>query len=384
MNLPALQLKPGKGPRALQGHPWAYLSDVREMLPDKMNGKAVELKDSRGKSLGAGLYNGHSQIVWRRYSREAVPFNRAYLLSAIGAAMGRRADEPNRRIVWSEADGLPGLIVDQFSDVLVVQLQTLGMDDHCADIESVLVELLSPKEIVYRNDAPSRQKEGMKLESSTMTGNRLPAQWFEIDGVQYFLDHLSGQKTGFYLDQRQEHLRIASMAKGRRVLDAFCNQGAFGLQCAKAGAASVLALDISEDCIKATKKNAAQNQLAVEAEEANVFDWFTKNRKGEYDLIVLDPPSFARNKKAVGGALRGYKELNLRALNLLAPGGILATYSCSASVGLEQFMEVAQQATSDAKRDVRLVEITGQPADHPALLNMPESHYLKGLVLEVR
>ncbi|WP_269540301.1 class I SAM-dependent rRNA methyltransferase [Cerasicoccus fimbriatus] len=382
--MPELQLKPGKGPRALHGHPWAYASDVKGLLPDAANGKAVELKDSRGKSLGMGLYNGHSQIVWRRYSRDAVKLDAAYLESAIGAAIERRSDDAFRRVVWSEADGLPGLVVDQFADVLVVQLLTLGMDDRRAEIEAALEKHLSPREIIYRNDAPSRQHEGLRMETTTRSGERLPAQWFEIDGVAYYLDLYAGQKTGFYLDQRREHLRIAGLANGRRVLDAFCNQGAFGLQCAKAGAASVLALDISADCIKATKLNAGKNQLTVEAQEANVFDWFTQNRDGQFDLIVLDPPSFARNKKAVAGALRGYKELNLRAMRLLSPGGILASYSCSANVGLNEFLDVAQQAAADAKRDVRLMEITGQPADHPALLNMPESHYLKGMVLEVR
>lgn len=379
-----LQLKPGNAPRALKGHPWAYASDVKELLPPKFDGQAVELREARGRSLGSGLYNGQSQIVWRRFSREVVALDRAFLEQAIAAAIARRPHEAFRRVVWSEADSLPGLVVDQFNDVLVVQLLTLGMDQRKADIEAALTAQLSPREIVYRNDAPTRQHEGLLLEASTRSGERLQGEWFAIDGVEYFLDLFAGQKTGFYLDQRREHLRIAALAKGRRVLDAFCNQGAFGLQCAKAGAASVLAVDISPECAQATKMNAGKNQLDLAVEQANVFDWFTENRTAAFDLIVLDPPSFARNKKSLGGALRGYKELNLRALRLLSPGGILATYSCSQNVGLEKFIEVAQEAASDARRDVRLIEITGQPVDHPALLNMPESHYLKGLILEAR
>ncbi|GHB92332.1 class I SAM-dependent rRNA methyltransferase [Cerasicoccus arenae] len=382
--LPALQLKPGTGPRSLQGHPWAYASDVRELLPAKINGQAVELKDTRGRSLGAGLYNGQSQIVWRRFSREAKPFDHAFISHAIPAAIARREPRAFRRLVWSEADALPGLVIDQFDDVLVVQLLTLGMDARREDIESVLEECLSPREIIYRNDAPTRQHEGLIMKVSSRSGESFPAQWFTIDGVEYFLDLYEGQKTGFYLDQRSEHLRVAAMAQGRRVLDAFCNQGAFGLQCARAGAASVLAVDISQDCVKATKTNAGRNHLTVEAHQANMFDWFTENRKETFDLIILDPPSFARNKRAVDGALRGYKELNLRALRLLAPGGVLATYSCSQNVTLADFMAVAQHAASDARRDVRLIEITGQPVDHPALLNMPESYYLKGMILEAR
>lgn len=384
MSLPALKLKPGKGPRALLGHPWAYASDVKELLPHDADGQPVELKDSRGRSLGAGLYNGQSQIVWRRFSRDVEPLDRGFIDAAISAAIARRSDDRFRRVVWSEADNLPGLVVDQFGDVLVVQLLTLGMDQRSAEIEAVLSERLSPREIIFRNDAPTRQHEGLELEVRSRSGERLQGEWFEIDGVEYFLDLFAGQKTGFFLDQREEHARIAALAKGRRVLDAFCNQGAFGLRCAQAGAASVLAIDISPECAQATKLNAGKNQLAVEVEQANMFDWFTEHREAQFDLIVLDPPSFARNKKSLGGALRGYKELNLRALRLLSPGGILATYSCSQNVGLDKFLEVAQQAASDARRDVRLVEITGQPADHPALLNMPESHYLKGLILEAR
>lgn len=381
--LPVLTLKPGPS-RASRGHPWAYASDIQAPLPAKADGAAVELHDGRGHSLGTGLYNGRSQIVWRRFSREAIDCDRAFLTRALDDALARRVPETCRRVVWSEADALPGLVVDQFGDTLVVQLLTLGMAQRQSDIEALLEERLAPKEIVYRNDAPSRQHEGLPLETSTHSGERLPAQWYAIDGIEYFLDLQGGQKTGFYLDQRLEHRRIGDLARGRRVLDAFCNQGAFALHAMRGGAASVLALDISPECVQAAKLNAGKNQLAVDAEQANVFDWFTENRKAQFDLIVLDPPSFARNKRSLDGALRGYKELNLRALRLLSPGGLLATYSCSHSVGLEAFLDVARQAALDARRDTRLVAITGQPTDHPALLNMPESHYLKGLILEAR
>jgi len=381
---PTLQLKPGRGPRAAQGHPWAYASDVRELLPAELNGTAVELKSARGQSLGSGLYNGNSQIVWRRFSREARAFDPEFLRETIDAAIARRRDEPFRRLIWSEADSLPGLVVDQFDDVLVAQLLTLGMDAARPAIEAILGERLNPREIIYRNDAPGRQYEGLPLRVATRSGDRLPAQWFRIDGLEYFLDLFDGQKTGFFLDQREQHQRVAEFANERRVLDAFCNQGAFAMHCARAGAASAHAVDISPECAQATKLNAGKNQLALSVEEANMFDWFTANRDGAFDLIVLDPPSFARNKKSLAGALRGYKELNLRALRLLAPGGILASYVCSQSVSLADFFGVMQEAAADAKRDVRLIEVTGQPEDHPALLNIPESHYLKGLIVEAR
>jgi len=194
---------------------------------------------------------------------------------------------------------------------------------------------------------------------------------------------VGAQKTGFFLDQRQQHLNIARHAKGRRVLDAFCNQGGFALNCAKAGASHVLAIDSSQDCVNAVKRNAEHNALKIETCCANMFDWFTQNRDERFDLIILDPPSFARSKQQLEGALRGYKELNLRALKQLNPGGILATYSCSHGVSADAFFSTLVDAAADSRRNVRLLERTGQPLDHPVLVTMPQSQYLKGLVVSV-
>ena len=206
----------------------------------------------------------------------------------------------------------------------------------------------------------------------------------EVGGVQASVDLMGGQKTGMYLDQLDQHARVAQLAKGRRVLDAFCNQGGFGLACAKAGATSVLGLDSSEDAIVAARAAATRNGLNAQFEVANVFDWFTEHREATYDLIILDPPPFARSKDSVPGAVRGYKELNLRALRLLSPGGILATYSCSHRVTEEMYLEVIEAAAADARREAVILERTSQPADHPVLLNFPESRYLKGFIIEIR
>ena len=305
-------------------------------------------------------------------------------MQALESAIARRAPDKARRLVWSEADGLPGLVVDQFGEVLVVQALTAGMDQALPLITECLKRLLSPSEIVYRNDAPIRKLEGLEISVSTLSGERAGATWLTLDGIEFFVDLQGGHKTGFYLDQRAQHLRVAALAKGRRVLDGFCHQGGFALHCAKAGAESVLAVDISEDCVKTARLNAGKNQLAVEFAVMNMFDWFTANRNESFDLIVLDPPSFARSKKSLQGALRGYKELNLRAMRMLPPGGILATYSCSQNVSPAQFMDMLAQAAGDAKRDFVVLEETGQPADHPVLLTMPESHYLKGAILQLR
>jgi 23S rRNA (cytosine1962-C5)-methyltransferase len=206
----------------------------------------------------------------------------------------------------------------------------------------------------------------------------------KIGDIEVRVDLMGGQKTGMYLDQIEQHARIAQLAKGRRVLDAFCNQGGFGLACAKAGALSVLGLDSSEDAIKAAQLAAERNSLNATFEVANVFDWFGANREVTFDLIILDPPPFARSKESVDGAMRGYKELNLRALRLLSPNGILATYSCSHRISDEMYFDVIESAARDARRQAILLDRVSQPSDHPILLNFPESRYLKGFILEVR
>lgn len=383
--LPVLQLKPGRPPRVVRGHPWAYAGEIlADQLIAKYDGQAVELRDARNHSLGSGLFNSRSQIAWRRFSNQVRPFDKKFLREAIAAAIARRKPQERfHRLVWSEADSVPGLIVDQFGPVLVVQAQTLGVNSELPVITEVLRELVAPEEIVYRNDAPARQYEGLNLEVKTSSGKPLAADWYEIDGIRYYLDLMGGQKTGFYLDQRAQHTKIGALAAGRRVLDGCCNQGSFALHCAKNGASSVLAIDSSKDCIAASLKNAEKNGLKIDARAENLFDWFGQNRGERFDLIILDPPSFARNKKALPGALRGYKELNLRAIQSLNPGGILATYSCSQSVSGGLFMETLREAAVDARRTVRLLETTGQSPDHPVLLTMPESQYLSGAIVSV-
>lgn len=376
-------------PRILRGHPWVYANEIQQMLPREFDGQAIPLRDARGRFLGLGVYNSNSQICWRRFSRVEMAngFDGAFLEEAIRRAVEwRKRNVPGkfRRLVWSDADFIPGLIVDQYDEVLVVQAVTLAVDMRLEAIARILESLLRPREILFRNDAPVRKLEGLKEVVSTRSGKRLPAQWYTIDGVEYFLDLERSQKTGFYLDQRLQHLLVGGMAKGRRVLDGFCNQGSFGLQSARHGAREVLAIDSSEDCIKLVQLNAGKNQLPIQAVKANLFDYFTEQgRDQHFDLIVLDPPSFARNRQALNGAIRGYKELNLRALQMLSPGGLLATYSCSQHVDGPTFEQIVHDAAADARREIRVLEICAQPSDHPVLLNLPESRYLRGMILEV-
>jgi 23S rRNA (cytosine1962-C5)-methyltransferase len=278
------------------------------------------------------------------------------------------------------------MVVDQFGDVLVVQLQSLAMEQRSALIGSLLQEVVRPSEIIFRNDAPIRRLEGLTSEVHTHSGKAWEARWVAIDGFEYWLDLQGGQKTGFYLDQRLQHRAVAQYCRGKRVLDAFCNQGPFALHAARAGAAHVVGLDSAEDAIAAARRNAERNSVMAEFHGVNVFDWLNDRARASeplWDVIVLDPPPFAKSRSALEGALRGYKDINLRAMQRLAPNGILATYTCSHHMHDAELRGVLADAAVDAKRKVRIVEFCHQPADHPVLVTMPESEYLRGYIVRV-
>jgi 23S rRNA (cytosine1962-C5)-methyltransferase len=379
----SLRLPPRSRARVLQGHPWLFANELREPVPEALAGEACALRDARGHFLGSGIANPRSAIAWRRFSREPRDFDADFLREALAAAVARREPEPLRRLVWSESDDLPGLVVDQYEDLLVAQIATLALERRAELVGAILDELLAPAEIVWRNDAPTRRREGLPLGVRTRSGKPAEPRFVRIGGVELWLDAMAGQKTGLYLDQRREYARVAARAAGRRVLDAFCYTGGFALHCARAGAASVLALDSSATAVAAAGRAAERNGLAVEVRERNVFDFFTAERASVFDLVVLDPPPFARSRSTLDRALRGYKEIHLRALQRLAPGGILATYACSHHVGHDALLGVIGSAAHDARRRVRVLEHCHQPPDHPVLPGMPESEYLRGFLLGV-
>lgn len=382
----SLKLKPNATSRVLTGHPWVFANECEALLPAEHDGEVVECRDRTGRFLGTGIYNSKSQIVWRRLSRDRVALDGAYLRAALEKAVARRSGLGEfKRLVWSESDDLPGVVADQFGDTLVMQIQTLAMEKRSASIGDLLAGLTGAKEIIFRNDANIRKLEGLAAAVHTRSGATWEPRWVKIDGLDYWLDLQGGQKTGFYLDQRQQHAVVAKYASGRRVLDAFCNQGSFALHCAKAGASSVLGLDSAFDAVGQAKKNADRNGLKADFQGANVFDWFTAQREAApaWDLIILDPPPFAKSKSALAGALRGYKELNLRAMKALTAGGVLATYTCSHHMQDAQLREVLAEAAADAKKRVHVLEYCHQPTDHPVLVTMPESEYLRGYILRV-
>jgi len=386
MSAPSFKLKANANSRVLTGHPWVFANEVEAPLPAECDGEVVECRDRMGRMLGTGICNGRSQIVWRRLSRDRVALDEAYLDGAIQRAIARRAPGDFRRLVWSESDDLPGVVADQYGDVIVLQIQTLAMEKRSALIGDLIHRHLGPAEVIFRNDAPIRRLEGLAMEVHTRSGKPWEPRWASIDGFDVWLDLMGGQKTGFYLDQRVQHQVVARYCAGKRVLDAFCNQGSFGIHASRAGASQVMAIDSAADAIDAAKRNAERNKADVDFRVANVFDWLNdpSNKPGpNWDVIILDPPPFAKSKSALEGALRGYKDINLRAMQRLAPGGILATYTCSHHMQDEELRFVLAGAAADAKRKVRVVEFCHQPPDHPVLISMPESEYLRGYILRV-
>jgi 23S rRNA (cytosine1962-C5)-methyltransferase len=405
----SLKLKPNATARVLHGHPWIFANEVTELLPAEFDGEVVECREARGRFLGTGIYNSRSQIVWRRLSRDRVALDESWIREALRRAIARRAtpsaagsgvDESSpaagsagrfARLVWSESDDLPGVVVDQFGDTLVVQTQTIAMEKRLGMLVALLDELVRPAEIIVRNDASIRRLEGLPLEVKTRSGKPWEPRWMRIDGIDYWLDLQGGQKTGFYLDQREQHLTVAACLRqlapsrpaGVRVLDAFCNQGPFALHCAQAGAGVVLGLDSADEAIDQARRNADRNHLRAEFAVANVFDYFTDRRDEIWDMIILDPPPFAKSKGALEGAMRGYKEINLRAMQRLSPGGVLATYSCSYHVHDADFRGMLAEAANDARRRAQVIQFCHQPSDHPVLVTMPESEYLRGYILRI-
>ena len=382
--MPGLIIKPRS--RIFHGHDWVYASEIKKSFGNPQPGEVISLKDFKDKPLGSAIYNPRSQIVARRFSRRKQDLDRAFFLRRLQLAFTLRerlpVDPTLCRLAWSESDGLPGLIVDRYRSHLVVQTLTLAMDQRIDLITEVLQELLNPDSIVVRNDSPMRKAEGLEPANLVAHGENPDPVTLETGGLHLEATLLAGQKTGLYLDQLDAYARIASLAPGKRVLDCFSNQGGFGLACARAGAASVTCVDISAEAIAAVRRNAELNDLKTETVEANAFDYL-KNCDEQFDLIILDPPSFTRSKKALRDAMRGYKEIHLRALKLLDHDGYLATFSCSHHVSRELFLNNVRDAAVDTRRTLRLVESFTQRADHPILPTIPETEYLKGFCFQL-
>ncbi len=354
-----------------------------------LSGQVVRVKAPNGRLLGQAFYNAVSKIGlrWLDHDPEK-PVDRSFWTARLAVALEYRARVVQRstacRLVSSEADGFPGLIVDRYGPVLVLQSMCLGMDRFVPLIVELLTDLVHPEVVIARNDSNIRALEGLPVEKQLISGKQ-PGRVEVTEGdCRFLVDVWEGQKTGAFLDQRENRLRARDYSRGR-VLDAFAYQGAFALQVA-AKAREVLALEDSESAVRQTQENLSLNGVTnVRVEKANVFDRLRELEKaGErFDLVILDPPAFAKNKQEILNAWRGYREINLRALRILQPGGTLITCSCSYNISDEAFMMILREASRDAQRPARLLEVRTQARDHPVLLTHPESKYLKCVILEV-
>jgi len=392
--MPGLVVKPRS--RILHGHDWVFSSEVLKVFGSPADGDVISLKDGHDHLIGSAVYNSKSQIVARRFSRQRQDLNLDFFKRRIAQAAEYRArrhiDPKLCRVVWSESDGLPGVIIDRYGDHFVLQTLTLAMDIRKDLIANAIADLFGPVTIVERNDAPIRKAEGLELRVGILEG---PAPsgpiTIEINGtrqsasLQFEVDLSHGQKTGFYLDQKANYEIVAEHAEGRRVLDCFANEGAFALTCARAGATDVVAVEENPESIAAGKRNAAQNGLKVRWIEQDVFAFLRGAEKAEaqYDLIVLDPPSFTKTKSGLRDALRGYRELHVRAFRLLSKDGLLATFSCSHHVAEAAFAQTIADALVDARRSARKLRRFEQAIDHPVLPTIPETEYFKGILLEM-
>jgi 23S rRNA (cytosine1962-C5)-methyltransferase len=377
-----------------------FSSEVLKVFGNPADGDIVSIKDGRDHLIGSAIYNSKSQIVARRFSRRRQDLDSDFFRRRITQASEyrdrRNVDPRLRRVVWSESDGLPGVIIDRYADHFVLQTLTLAMDmrkDLIVDaIEHVFCRA-TPKAfggalqsicIVERNDAPVRKAEGLELGSEVLRG--IPSQVpIEIEGVKVDVDVLRGHKTGFYLDQKHNYGTVAGYARNQRVLDCFTNQGAFALTCARAGAAEVTGVEQNAENIDAAKRNASRNELNVEWVQQDVFQFLRAAEKtgAQYDLIVLDPPSFAKSRSVLRYALRGYRELHMRAFKLLSKDGLLATFSCSHHVDDSAFLQTITEALVDARRSARRLHRFEQAPDHPVLPTIPETEYFRGFLLEM-
>jgi 23S rRNA (cytosine1962-C5)-methyltransferase len=376
--------------RLLHGHDWVFKGEVLKVFGAPCDGDVISLKDGRDRLLGSAIYNSRSQIVARRFSRRKQDLDLDFFQRRIAQATEyreRRGLNPRLcRLVWSESDGLPGVIVDRYGDHLVLQTLTLAMDQRKELIVRALEDYRAGafQSIIERNDAAVRRAEGMELRSGVLGGE--PPNELEIDvaGLRMEIDLLHSQKTGFYLDQLPNYALVAEHAKGR-VLDCFTSQGGFALACARAGASEVVAVEANAESVRVAKRNAAGNSLTIRFVEQDVFQFLRATEKAAeiFDLIILDPPSFTKSKGALHDALRGYKELHVRAFRLLAPNGFLATFSCSHHVSAEAFEKMIADALVDARRSARRLGRFEQSLDHPILPTIPETEYFRGMLLEM-
>lgn len=372
--------------RFLTGHPWIYRGEIARGEAAAA-GDVVAVFDTRGRQLGFAWHSERSAIALRVLSRDEEPSKELFSRRVAAAIELRRRTYPERsmeRVLHGESDGIPSFVVDRYEDCLVFQTLSAGSDRNKAQLVGIVVEMLAPRAIVERNDPSVRRLEGLAEIKGMYSGGEVGEIWCREGDRRVKVRPLAGQKTGLFLDQQENHVAAGQYAAGR-VLDCFAYEGGFALQ-VSARAESVLAIDSSAEALRSLRENCEANGITnVTTDEANVFDRLTELARAheQFDMVILDPPAFAKNKSALAGARRGYKEINLRAMSLLKPGGVLITSSCSYHLSETDFLNLLTEAATDRGRLCQIIEKRTQARDHPILLPMPESYYLKCFVLRV-
>ena len=376
-------LFPGKEKRVYQAQTWIYRSEIAKTEKTAKPGDVVRVRSANGMFLGQAFYNPASQMTLRLLTRSETPVDAEFIHNRIVRAIAYRrkfADLTSCRLIFSESDGLPGLVADAFGPVIVIQIMCLGMDRFRDTIVEALNDELHPQAIYERSDAPVRRLEGLEEKAGLLCGE-LPQDIIMCEnGIRFRVDVVHGQKTGYFLDQKENRAAIAPFVKGASVLDCFTHTGAFALHAAHYGADSVTAVDISEDALKTARGNAELNGFKqIEFVCANAFDWLKAQTQTDerYDVVILDPPAFTKTRGTVDAARRGYKEINLRGLKLVRDGGYLVTCSCSQHMLRDEFVRVVLEAARDAHVRLMQAELRTQGRDHPILPSMPETEYLK-------
>lgn len=400
-NLPIVHVINGRQKKILQGHPWVYGNEIERVEGEPADGGLVQAVDYRGRYLGAGFYNSRSLITVRLLTHRGEDVTDALVAQRVRQAVAYRDQcmcregTDCRRLIFGEADRLPGVICDQFAGVVVLQILALGMERWTQVIADTLVQCVPTMEtLLLKNDDAIRLKEGMTCFTKVLHGPERAKTVVHENGIALRVDLLGGQKTGYFLDQKANHLFLRRFVRNRRVLDCFTYIGGFALNAAAAGAsgasgasgaAGVTAVDISPEACALARENAALNGLPVDVVCENCFDFLREQvrQKARYDVVVLDPPAFTKAKANLANACRGYKEIALSAMRLLGPGGVLATHSCSYHMPEETFVHTVLSAAQDLHRQARVITLRRQDIDHPVLAGYPESHYLKSLWLQM-
>ncbi|MCS6861634.1 MAG: class I SAM-dependent rRNA methyltransferase [Abditibacteriales bacterium] len=389
MQLPSVILKRGRERSVINRHPWVFSGAVSHVSGDVQPGDIVDVRAHDGAWLGRGAVNPHSDVFVRLMTwDESQAVDEAFVQERLAATIARRGGQQTCRLVYLEADGLPGLIVDRYGDVVIVQILTPAMERWRDVVVNALVECVQPRSLYERSDTDVRQREGLSLRTGVLWGAE-PPELIQVvaEGTAFLVDVRRGQKTGFFLDQRINHWQVAAYCAGKTVLNCFSYTGGFAIAALKRGAQKVINVDTSADALALAARTAELNGVAdrMENVQADVFQFLRQCRDdgAQFDVIILDPPKFAHSKAALDRACRGYKDINWLAMRLLKPAGILVTFSCSGLVTPALFQSVVAGAAVDAQRTGRIIAKLSQPPDHPILLTFPESEYLKGLVCAV-